>query len=45
MKLDSTTSVILSAAKNPVFMVNRTQKSGFFVSLRMTVEEVFGINK
>ena len=37
--------VILSETKNPVFMVNRTQKSGFFATLRMTGEEVFGINK
>ena len=36
---------ILSAAKNPVFMVNRTQKSGFFAALRMMGVEVFGVNK
>ena len=37
--------VILSEAKNPVFMVISTQKSGFFAALRMMGVEVFGINK
>ena len=37
--------VILSAAKDPVFMVFSTQKSEFFATFRMTGEEVFGINK
>ena len=37
--------VILSAAKNPVFMVISTQKSGVFAALRMMGVEVFGVNK
>ena len=37
--------VILSAAKNPVFMVISRQRSGFFAALRITGVEVFNINK
>ena len=36
---------ILSAAKNPGFMVISTQNSRFFAALRMPGVEVFGINK
>ena len=41
MKLDSTTTVILSAAKNPEFHVIKTIKAGFFAALRMTDMEGF----
>ena len=37
--------VILSKTKNPAFMAHIKQKSRFFAALRMTGEEVFGINK
>ena len=39
------TPVILSVAKNPVFMVISERKAGFFATLRMTEVAVFGISK
>jgi hypothetical protein len=44
MKTISRLPVILSVAKNPVFMVISEQKAGFFATLRMTNMEIFGIN-
>ena len=36
-------AVILSVAKNPVFMMISAKNSGFFAALRMTDMEVFGV--